>query len=164
MRFSTLQQMAFLGLLIVITLTFLHLIGGFLFSIFWAIVFSILFRQIYAWLLEKTYNKASLSAILTILTVVVIVIVPISIVASLVAEESIVFYEDFSEATTDESNQADQLRRDIDEAFSDRRRSRGTPRIHLYIPHFLSGNEGENLRSHFHLSYIDPRMTLYHRS
>jgi len=96
MRFATIQQTFFFGLLTLVTIAFLWLIRDFIFPIFWAIVFAILFYPLNTWWLARTNLKPTLSSILTIATIILLIFTPLFVIGSLTLAESIQYYQQFS--------------------------------------------------------------------
>lgn len=87
MKFKTIQTSFFFGFLGLSTILFFWLIGNFIFPIFWAIFFTIIFYPIYQNILIKTKRKEILSSIITILLILTVIIVPISITGYLLVNE-----------------------------------------------------------------------------
>jgi predicted PurR-regulated permease PerM len=100
MSFATIQQTFFFGLLFIVTATFIWLIRDFLFPIFWAIVFTIIFYPIHRIWLSSTKSRKSLSTLLTIFSILILFFVPLSLISSLVIKESVNYYQLLSLQTT----------------------------------------------------------------
>jgi len=94
---KSLPQFFFFLIVIVVSTAFFGLIGGFMMSIFWAIVFAILFYGRYEKFSERFKNKPNLSAVLTVLYILLIVIIPLTIVAFAVVDEAGNVYEKFQD-------------------------------------------------------------------
>lgn len=93
MRNESLQHGFFLGLLLLVTLTFLGLIQDFLKPIFWSVVLATLFYPTFQWWDQQWNGRSALASVTTILTIVVIVVVPLLLVGLLVASEASTVYQ-----------------------------------------------------------------------
>lgn len=93
MREQSLQRAFFLGLLLLVTLSFLWLIGPFFKPIFWAAVLASLFYPTFRWWERKMGGRSVLASVSTIATIIVIVIVPLLLVGLLVAAEASAVYQ-----------------------------------------------------------------------
>ena len=100
MRFTTIQQSVFFGLLIIVTVGFLFLIRDFLMPVFWAIVFAIIFYPLYGWWLRVTRERPSLSSFLTIITITLLIFTPLFFLGSMVVKESVDYYQQFAAGGT----------------------------------------------------------------
>lgn len=96
MRFTTIQQSFFFGLLFLITIGFLWLIRDFLMPVFWAIVLGIIFYPVYEWWFNITRKRPSLSSLLTILTISLLIFTPLFFLGSSIVKESIDYYQGFA--------------------------------------------------------------------
>lgn len=99
MKFDHIQQFFFFGLLIFTTATFFWMLGSYLLPVFWALVFAIVFYPLYHWFKRMTKGRSSLASIITIGAVIATVVLPLSIVGSMVAQESLALYEGISSNT-----------------------------------------------------------------
>ena len=100
MRFKTLQQSLFLGLLAFISIAFLWVVNDYIMPIFWAIVLGIIFIPIHN-KLHSYFKFPALTSVVTLLLIVLIIFVPLVFVGSLVVKESVSVYQQIS-ATTSE--------------------------------------------------------------
>lgn len=103
MRFKKLQQSSFLILLTLISIAFIWIVNDFIMPIFWAVVFAIIFQPIHKWWLSITNNRKNTSSALTLLSVLLIVFIPLSIIGSLVFNESVDFYQQITDTQASES-------------------------------------------------------------
>jgi predicted PurR-regulated permease PerM len=85
---KTVDQTFFFLLLLLVTLAFLGLIGGFLTPIFWALVLALIFQPLQQYLLRVTRTRSSLSAFLSTITIVFAVLLPVLLVGLAVAQEA----------------------------------------------------------------------------
>ncbi len=85
------EYRSFLGLLLLVTLTFIMLMVPFFTSIFWAIALAIVFTPLYNKFLRKISNQ-NLAALCTLLCIIFLVVIPIGWVAVLTVQEAIGFY------------------------------------------------------------------------
>jgi predicted PurR-regulated permease PerM len=103
MKFDNIQQFFFFALLVVTTGLFLWMLGKYLFPVFWAIVFAVVFNPLYV-RIERTFKgRSSTAALATILSVVLIVMIPLVFVGGLIVKESLDVYQ----TLTDESGTFD---------------------------------------------------------
>lgn len=91
------QRLFFFALLAAVTLFFLWMIKGFLFPIFWAIVFALLLHPGYRWLHKRAGNK-TLSALLVILAALILVVLPVAWLGTQIAHEAFGFYRSAAES------------------------------------------------------------------
>ena len=96
MKFDYIQRFFFFGLLTSTTVAFFFMLGSYLLPVFWALVFAIVFYPLFLWFRRVTKGRSSLAAIITIGAVITTVVLPLSIVGSLVAQESLALYEGIS--------------------------------------------------------------------
>lgn len=92
MKFSTVQNSFFFGVLALATLAILWLLGGFIMPIIWAVIFGIVFYPIYKRLLRVFKNKKNLASFTTLLIILILFFAPLYGVGTLVAREAIQFY------------------------------------------------------------------------
>ena len=93
--FSRGQRYFFFGLLAVVTIFFLWMVRGFLFPIFWAVVFALLLYPAYQTL--RTYvRNDTLAATLIMLGAFLLVVIPISWLGTRIAQEAFQLYRLFS--------------------------------------------------------------------
>ncbi|KKW17942.1 MAG: hypothetical protein UY60_C0027G0004, partial [Parcubacteria group bacterium GW2011_GWB1_50_9] len=93
--FSRGQRLFFFGLLAVVTIFFLWMVRGFLFPIFWAVVFALLLYPAYQRLREYIKND-TLAAALVMLGAFLLVVIPISWLGTRIAQEAFQLYRLFS--------------------------------------------------------------------
>ena len=93
MHLRSLENKAFLTLVVLVTAVFAWTIGGFLLPVFWAVVLAVLFTPLFRWFETRTRGRATLAALLTLLTVLVLVVAPLVLLATLVTQEAVGVYE-----------------------------------------------------------------------
>jgi len=82
--------------LAVITVLFLYLLKPFFYPIFWAAVFASLFRPLFSRLKRKT-GRPNLAAAITLLAIVVVILLPLTLIGTLLVNESFHIYTSLSE-------------------------------------------------------------------
>jgi predicted PurR-regulated permease PerM len=92
-RLRRLETVTFLALVIGITFVFAWVIRAFLFPVFWAAVFAVLFHRTYGHLLRMCGGRASLAALLATVTVVVFVVLPFALVLGALARQGLLLYQ-----------------------------------------------------------------------
>lgn len=101
MRFEYVQQSFFWVALIMATIAFLFVIHSFLFPIFWAVVFAVLFTRPERCIRKHIGGHATASALITMLLIVLIIIVPLVFVTNLVIAEALTYYQQLAAVDTD---------------------------------------------------------------
>jgi len=91
MDFSKIRNYLFLGLLIIVSLTFLSTIKVFAYPIFWAAVIAAIFYPIYYWF-NKKIKHPDLSSVITLAIVFLIIVIPFSILGTLMVKQSVDLY------------------------------------------------------------------------
>ncbi len=85
---KSLPQFFFLLIVLLITVAFFGLIGGFLFAVFWAVIFAILFYNRFE-IFNRYFNgRKNLAAALTLLYIFLLVMVPLAVVTIVVINEA----------------------------------------------------------------------------
>lgn len=101
MYVRSLENRAFILLVLVVSLAFAWTIGGFLLPVFWATVLAVLFtptfRRISGWLRGRT----SAAALLTLLSVLLVVVVPVVLIGVAVTGEAVGVYSDVASGEID---------------------------------------------------------------
>ncbi len=100
MRFSTIQQIFFFGILTLATVAFLYIILPFIAPVFWALVLGILFYPAYEWFLKRVHFPSAASTI-TILAILALVLIPLLVIGSLVVSEAFELYGRISDSGFD---------------------------------------------------------------
>lgn len=100
MRFGTLQQIFFFGMLFVATFAFLYILLPFAFPLFWAFVLGILFFPVFEWF-EKRLKYGWIASTVTIITILVAVLLPLTLVGSSVVTEGIHLYTQITDGSFD---------------------------------------------------------------
>lgn len=97
LSFSTGQRLLFFALLAIATILFVWIVRGFLFPIFWAIVFALLLYPAYQALRARIKND-TLAALFVMLGALLLVIVPLSWLGTQVAQEAFALYRAASQS------------------------------------------------------------------
>ena len=84
----TLQQKTFLSLLVIVSIGFIWVLTPYAGAIFWGVVLAILFAPVYRWIMKKTSQKPTLSALITLGLIVVMVIVPMTLITISLANQA----------------------------------------------------------------------------
>lgn len=92
MRVKTIENNAFLILVVLTTLTFLWLIRGFMQPLLWAVVLAITFRPLHERWLRVLGSRPAWAAASTLVSIVLLVIVPLLLVGSAVVQEASAVY------------------------------------------------------------------------
>lgn len=93
MRARSIQNGAFLVLLLLVNVAFLWVVQEFILPLFWAAVLAVVFHPLQRRWTAILAGRTSVAALLTIATIVAIVIVPMLIVGLAVAREAIRLYQ-----------------------------------------------------------------------
>lgn len=93
MRKRTIQNGAFLVLLVLVTLAFFRLLLDFFQPLFWASVLAVLFHPVHRKWAVALGNRNSIAALLSLLTIVLLVLIPLFIVGYAVTVETITVYK-----------------------------------------------------------------------
>jgi predicted PurR-regulated permease PerM len=97
MNFNYIKQGTFFGLLVAVSTLFLWMLRDYLFPIFWAIVVAIVFYPTYLNIHKSFKERTALAALTTVAIIVIMVVIPLSIIGSLVVQESLSLYQEVSE-------------------------------------------------------------------
>ncbi|MEM1326881.1 MAG: AI-2E family transporter [Bacteroidota bacterium] len=100
----------FLLLIFLVTFAFFGLIQSFLLTVFWAIVFAILFAGTFERWLTRTKGKRNLAASLTLLQIILIVIIPLAIIGGIVVNEAVDYYQQINQSEVDLQQRITNLR------------------------------------------------------
>ena len=101
MYVRSLENRAFMVLVLLVTVAFAWTLGGFLLPVFWATVLAILFTPTFHRVLEGLGGRRSLASFVTLLGVVVVVIAPIIGIGVAVTGEAVGVYSDVADGTID---------------------------------------------------------------
>lgn len=82
----------YIGFLLLITAGFLYLLRPFFTAIFWSVIFAVLFRPVYRFILTLIPNRNNIAAVITLLCVIILAIVPISIIIGTATKEVVMLY------------------------------------------------------------------------
>ncbi|PHN02104.1 AI-2E family transporter [Flavilitoribacter nigricans] len=103
------QKIFFISLVLLITVIFFGLIGGFFLALFWAVIFAIIFHRRYEQILSKMPTKPNTATALTIGGILLIVIIPIIIFGLAVFLESEAIVNTITESTEMIEEQVEEL-------------------------------------------------------
>lgn len=93
--FDRVRNIFFFSLIIILAVSLLYVIRPFLYPVFWAAVIAILFHPLYE-KLDKYLKLPSLSALTTLVLVVVIIFLPLTLLSTLLINESVGLYKTVS--------------------------------------------------------------------
>lgn len=94
LSFNKMRSIFFFSIIILLSIAMLYLFRPFLYPIFWAAVIAVMFYPLYAWMKEHIPNGISLT--ITLASVVVVILIPLTILATLLVNESIALYQNVS--------------------------------------------------------------------
>jgi predicted PurR-regulated permease PerM len=92
MKLRTLENRAFLAVVILVTVSFLWMVRPFLMPVFWAAVLAVLFHGVYKGFLGMMPRWPNTAAILTVFAAVVVVILPLVLLGIGITNEVIALY------------------------------------------------------------------------
>ena len=101
MHLRSLENRAFLALVVLVTLAFAWTIGSFLLPVFWAVVLAVLFTPLFRWFDHRLNGRSTPAALLTLLTVLVAVIAPLVGLGVLVTQEALDVYRNVARGDLD---------------------------------------------------------------
>lgn len=93
MSFTYIQITFFFSLLLGVTGLFIWMLGNYLFPVFWAIVFAVIFYPLFQYIERHINHLRSFAAILTITVICILFIAPSVWVGGLVVNESLDLYQ-----------------------------------------------------------------------
>ena len=108
---QSLQNRAFLFLVVLVTIAFAWTIGGFLMPVFWAIVLAVLFTPLFGWYERLFRGHSTAAALLTLLTVLVAVVAPLVALGALVTQEAVGVYDRVASGQIDLTQPIDSIER-----------------------------------------------------
>ncbi|KKP59557.1 MAG: putative permease [Candidatus Magasanikbacteria bacterium GW2011_GWC2_34_16] len=94
MDFSKIRNYLFLGLLGIVTISFLSLLKSFAYPIFWAAIIAALFYPLYKYINTKI-NHPNFSTLITMLVVLLVIIIPLTVIGTLLIKQSLEVYLSF---------------------------------------------------------------------
>lgn len=97
MKYQHIQTTFFLGLLFATTVLFLWMVGEYLVPVFWAAVLAVVFAPVFQWLCRYSGGHGSFSAVMTIFGIILLVALPVTLITTLVAQESIAVYQNLTQ-------------------------------------------------------------------
>jgi len=95
-EFDRMRSIFFGSLVVILAIALLYLIRPFIYPIFWAAIIAILFYPFYKWII-KAIKSPGISAIFTLIGVVIILFLPLTLMASLLINESFNLYQSAAE-------------------------------------------------------------------
>ncbi|MDQ3060124.1 MAG: AI-2E family transporter [Pseudomonadota bacterium] len=87
-RPSSVEDKAFLLLLVLVSLAFFWVLQPYYGAVFWGAVFALVFSSLYARLLRTMPGKNTLAALLTVGLILVLVVLPASLITALLVQEA----------------------------------------------------------------------------
>lgn len=90
---SSLEDKAFLLLLVLVSLAFFWVLWPYYGAVFWGVIFALVFSSLYARLLRAMPGKTTLAALLTVALILLLVVLPASLIAALLVQEAGSVYE-----------------------------------------------------------------------
>ena len=93
MQLRSLENRAFLGLLVLVTLAFAWTLGGLLLPVFWAVVLAVLFSPLFRWFDRRLGGRSTVASLLTLLTVLLLVVAPLIGLGAAVTQEAVGVYQ-----------------------------------------------------------------------
>jgi len=97
LSFTKMRTIFFFGLIILLGLAILYVVRPFFYPIFWAAIIAVLFYPVYKWLHKHLIKSPSLSSFLTVLLIIIILFLPLSLLSTLIVNESIDLYQTVSQ-------------------------------------------------------------------
>ena len=88
----TLEDSAFLLLIIAVSLAFVWILLPFYGAVLWGTVIAILFVPLYRRLLKLMKQRRNLAAFSTVIIIIAIVILPVTLIGALLTQEALGFY------------------------------------------------------------------------
>lgn len=92
MYVRSLENRAFIGLVLTVTAAFVWTLGGFLLPVFWAAVLAVLFTPTFRKIKARVHGRGSLAALVTLVGVLLVVIAPIVGIGIAVTGEAVGVY------------------------------------------------------------------------
>jgi predicted PurR-regulated permease PerM len=92
-RLRKLEGITFLLLVLATTAVFIWMIRGFLFPVFWAAVFAILFQRLFLFFQRVTRGRRSVAAVLSTFSVVFLVLLPFALLVGVLARQAMLLYQ-----------------------------------------------------------------------
>jgi predicted PurR-regulated permease PerM len=89
----TLEDSAFLLLIIAVSLAFVWILLPFYGAVLWGTVTAILFVPLYRRLLKLMKRRRNLAALSTVIIIIAIVILPVTLIGALLTQEALEFYQ-----------------------------------------------------------------------
>lgn len=96
MHTRTLEARVFGALLIGTTALFLWVVRSFLFPVFWAAIFAVIFWPVFLRIVRMVGGRQAIAAMISTLAVVLVVLIPFSLLAGAVAQQALSLYQRIS--------------------------------------------------------------------
>ncbi len=91
LSFETVRSVFFFSLIIFLSVAMIYLFAPFLYPLFWAAVIAVMFYPLYSWL-GRHITSRGINLTLTMASVVLLILLPLTLVATLLVNESIDLY------------------------------------------------------------------------
>ncbi|MEM6326216.1 MAG: AI-2E family transporter [Bacteroidota bacterium] len=101
MQVKTLETRTFLTLVVLVTVVFAWLLGGYLMTVFWATVLAILFTAPFRWIRARLGGRGTPAALLTLLLVLLLVVAPLAGLGVAVTSEALQVYGSVASGAVD---------------------------------------------------------------
>jgi len=90
--FNKMRYTFFYVLIVALAIGFFHVVKPFLFPIFWAVVFAVMFHPMYSWI-NHHIRLPAVSAFVSVLLIFVIIFLPLVLVAILLVQQTVDLYQ-----------------------------------------------------------------------
>ena len=97
----SLENRAFLALVVLVTLAFAWTVRAFLMPLFWATVLAVLFTPLFQWYRRRLGGRGTPASLLTLLTVLIAVVAPLVLLGALVTQEAVAVYQSVARGEID---------------------------------------------------------------
>jgi predicted PurR-regulated permease PerM len=87
-----LESVAFLAMVLAATAIFFWMVRAFVWPVFWAAIFAVLFQRIHGRMLAACRGRPTPAALLSVLAVVAFVVLPFALVAGAIARQALLLY------------------------------------------------------------------------
>lgn len=92
MQTSTVNQISFVALVILVSVAFVWLLLPYYGAVLWAAILAILFNPLQKWLVKRLNGRRTLAAAISVLACICIVVIPGSLILGSLAQEAANFY------------------------------------------------------------------------
>ncbi len=97
LSFTKMRSTFFFSLIVILGIAILYIIRPFVYPVFWAAIIAILFYPVYT-RIHKHIKSDSLSSLTTLLIVIIVLFLPLTLLSTLLINESIELYKSASDA------------------------------------------------------------------